>query len=146
MNDDLRPGQRERILHLFRRGYSLDLVSELGVLNGWSRAAAKQVLADQGWALDWAGRLQWQFRGGTMPVGETVSQADADHLLNVGIDHEDVNVRKTALMAERWMERLRSALVARERADAANAASQSLSKLLGVDMGTATPESRVRAS
>lgn len=126
----MRPGQEERILHLFTRGHSLDLVCELGALYGWTRAEAKAVLAKQGWSLDWSGRLQACHRTGNRPVWPTVAQADPERLLNAGIDHEDPDIRRVAVAAERAVERLRGALLRKERTDAEDAVARSLGAAL----------------
>lgn len=131
MINHLRPGQTERIAHLFRRGYSIDLVAELGVINGWTRADAKAVLAEQGWALDWTGRLQRQFASSDMPVTPSIAQADPERLLNAGIDHENPEIRKAALAAEKAVERLRGALMDQERRDADRASVRAAQTVFG---------------
>lgn len=142
----MRPGHDERITHLFRRGYSLDLVSELGCLYGWTRAEAKAVLATNGWSLDFSGRLQPQHMKGDMPVGTTAAHAGPERLLNAGIDHESAVIRRAALAAEKSLERLRATLMDQEATDAVAAHFSRLSTALGVDLGSQTPESDVRAS
>lgn len=136
----MRPGQDERITHLFRRGYSLDLVSELGLLYGWTRAEAKAVVAAKGWALDWAGRLQQRFIKERLNA-PSVASADPERLLNAGVDHEDPDIRRAAHNAERMLEKLRNALMRREAKDAElaaqhQAASQVLSAAFGVALGS----------
>lgn len=138
----MRPGQDERIAHLFRRGYSMDLVSELGLLYGWTRKEARSVVADNGWSLDWSGRLQQQHIKESMPVWPTVATADSERLLNAGVDHENPIIRKVALAAERAIEKLRSVLMALEKEDAQQAAS----KALGYAFGTSTGVEEVRVS
>jgi hypothetical protein len=148
----LRPGQAERIAHLFRRGYSLDLVAELGLLYGWSRLQAKDVVASHGWALDYAGRLQPQFVQAKKPTWPTVADADSERLLNVGIDHEAVEVRKAAVAAEKAVEKLRSAMLRQEQRDAndamaskrekaAETASRTIQDFLGLAPAPRTSES-----
>lgn len=139
----MRPGHDTRITHLFRRGHSLDLVSELGLLYGWTRADARRVLAENGWALDWAGRLQPRFLKGALPgSGVLAAQADPERLLNAGIDHEDPVIRRIALNAERAIEKLRTALIHRENEDAHEAVTASL----GLVLGTQDRQQSVRAS
>lgn len=123
----MRPGQEERILHLFARGHSLDLVCELGLLYGWTREEAKKTLAAHGWSLDWSGRLQSHHLHGSRPVWPTVAQADPERVLNAGIDHEDPDIRRVAVSAERSLERLRGALLRREQLDAQRAVAKALS-------------------
>jgi len=119
----MRPGQDARIAHLFHRGSSLDLVAELGLLYGWTRADAKAVLASHGWALTWNGRLQPQFMREPMAkVGPSIADADPERLLNAGVDHEVTDIRKAASAVERALEKLRMALLNQEQVDAANAA------------------------
>jgi len=119
---ELRPGQYERIVHLFRRGYSLDLVAELGLIHGWGREQAKAVVGEQGWALDWTGRLQPQYLASPVTGSPSIEKADPERVLNAGIDHENTSVRAVARKAERAIEHLRLALMAQERRDAATAA------------------------
>lgn len=121
---ELRPGQTERITHLFRRGYSLDLVSELGLANGWTREQARTVLAAQGWALDWTGRLQPQYLKATVKGSPSIATADPERILNAGIDHENHEIRRIAQNTERMIERLRTALLDQERRDAATASAR----------------------
>jgi len=141
----MRPGQDERIAHLFRRGHSLDLVSELGLLYGWTREEAKAVVAAQGWSLDWSGRLQLQHLKGSVGAWPTVANAEAERLLNVGIDHEVPEIRKVAMTAERAVERLRAALLNNEQSGAIGAM-QALQEALGGHPGPRGPERTVRAS
>lgn len=47
----------QRITDLFLAGHGLDYVSEQGVVWGWTRARAQQVVTGQGWELDRDGRL-----------------------------------------------------------------------------------------
>jgi len=117
----MRPGHDERIANLFRRGNSLDLIAELGLLYGWTRADAKAVLTVRGWALTWNGRLQPQFMRGDAPVLATIADADPERLLNAGVDHEVTDIRKAAAAVERALEKLRMSLLAQEQADAAAA-------------------------
>lgn len=122
MINTLRPGQAERIAHLFRRGYSLDLVAELGLLYDWTRNQAKVVVAEQGWALDYSGRLQVSYLKAEKPTWPSVATADPERLLNAGIDHESADVRKAALAAEKAIEKLRSVMLCQEQIDAELAA------------------------
>lgn len=119
----MRPGQQERIAHLFRRGFSLDLVSELGLTEGWTRDDAKAVLAELGWALDWSGRLQSRYMD-DVPSWPSVAIAEPERLLNAGIDHESVYVRKAAVAVEKAIEKLRKAMLHQEQVDAAEAAAR----------------------
>lgn len=114
----MRPGQDARIAHLFRRGNSLDLVSELGLLYGWTRAEAKAVLIERGWALTWNGRLQPQFMREAMPPERSIADAEPERLLNAGVDHEHSDIRRAAAGVERALEKLRTALLGQECADA----------------------------
>jgi hypothetical protein len=149
----MRPGQDARITHLFKRGYSLDLVSEFGLLYGWTRSDAKAVLAAQGWALDWHGRLQVQFLRQDIPNTATtpsVAAADPELVLNAGIDHENGDIRRAAHAAERAIEKLRTLLMAQETLDAERAQDRleasGLSGALGVVLGVEVPGQRANAS
>lgn len=127
----MRPGHDDRITNLFRRGNSMDLICELGALYGWTRADAKAVLAEHGWALTWNGRLQPQFmRGNVAPVGPSIADADPERLLNAGVDHEVTDIRKAAIAVERALEKLRLALLAQERIDADAAARRQAAEAL----------------
>lgn len=147
----MRPGHDDRIAHLFKRGHSLDLVAELGLLYGWTRAEAKEVLADKGWALDWSGRLQERYMRRSIPGGTPVAHADPERLLNVGIDHEIPEIRRAAQSAERALEKLRSALMRQEVIDAEKAAQAQtaqvvISEAFSVVLGLTLPTERDRAS
>lgn len=147
----MRPGHEDRIAHLFKRGHSLDLVAELGLLYGWTRTEAKTVLLDKGWALDWSGRLQSRFMRQSMPPSPSVADADPERLLNAGVDHESIDVRKAALTAERALEKLRNALMAQEARDAeaaaqAQSASDVVSKAFAVVLGVIPPTENARRS
>lgn len=119
----MRPGHDARIAHLFRRGSSLDLVAELGALYGWTRADARTVLAQRGWALTWNGRLQPQFMREVM-ITESIADAEPERLLNAGTDHEIAEIRKAARGVERALEKLRCELIAQEQRDAEEASRQ----------------------
>lgn len=122
-----RADRADRIASMFLRGYSLDLISEWGVHNGWTREEAKAVVASRGWALDWSGRLQARYQAqaafqgvpekGTPPIGD----ADTDRMLAVGADHELAPIRKLAVKAQRAVDELRRALVLQEQRDAEEA-------------------------
>lgn len=148
----MRPGQDVRIAHLFRRGHSLDLVSELGLLYGWTREDAKTVLAMNGWALNWSGRLQPQYMRGAFPMGveSSVALADPERLLNAGIDHEVTEIRKAAVGVERALEKLRSALLRKEEHDARQAelatAVDVLADAFRGSFGTSGPAEDLRVS
>jgi len=142
----MRPGQDARIAHLFRRGNSLDLICELGVLYGWTRTDAKRVLVERGWALTWTGRLQPQYMREAMVVTESVADATPERLLNAGIDHESTEIRRAAASVERALEKLRMALLAQEQADAVAAAEGVLSDAFAGRFGPSVPETGVRAS
>lgn len=120
----MRPGHDARIAHLFRRGSSLDLVAELGALYGWTRADAKGVLVQRGWALTWNGRLQPQFMREVMVTDQPIADAEPERLLNAGTDHEVAEIRKAARAVERALERLRCELIAQEQRDAEEASRQ----------------------
>jgi hypothetical protein len=143
----LRPGQAERIAHLFKRGHSLDLVSELGLLNGWTRQDAKDVVTMMGWSLDWSGRLHvGHIKGGMPKPWPSVAHADSERLLNAGIDHENPAIRKVALTAERAVEKLRAALMWQEQSDAENVAAQAVQDVLGAFPGPRGYEKVFRVS
>ena len=148
----MRPGQDTRIANLFRRGNSLDLVSELGALYGWTRADAKAVVADRGWALTWSGRLQPQYMREAMAVGESLADANPERLLNAGVDHENADIRRAARGVERALEKLRTELLAQEARDVSAAevvrqeAMVLLQEALGAASGPWVPEKRVRVS
>lgn len=145
----MRPGHEDRIAHLFKRGHSLDLIAELGVMYGWTRIEAKRVLAAKGWALDWTGRLQPHLMREAMPAGVPLVDADPERLLNAGVDHESPEVRKAAASAERALERLRNALVVQEARDAVTAAAAQRAQdvvleALNVVLGVTAPDGSVR--
>lgn len=145
----MRPGHDARIAHLFRRGSSLDLVAELGALYGWTRADAKEVLADRGWALTWNGRLQPQFMREAMASDPTIGEAEPERLLNAGIDHENIDVRKAARGVERALEKLRQELIAQEQRDAMVAFEHHVTTALSVfaaPLGSPPPAGSVRPS
>lgn len=146
----MRAGQDERITHLFRRGYSLDLVSEIGLLYGWTREEAKAVLAAKGWALDYSGRLQARYAK-TAITSPSVANADPERLLNAGVDHENPDVRRAASNAERALEKLRNALMRQEQKDSELAAqhqkaAEVLSEAFGAALEGLGPVGQARAS
>lgn len=147
----MRPGHEDRIAHLFKRGHSLDLIAELGLLYGWTRADALKVLRTKGWAMDWSGRLQQRFLAEPMPLGVPVAKADPERLLNAGIDHEVPEIRKAAMSAERAIEKLRNALMIQEARDAELAAQTQdatdvLSRAFGIVLGAEAMDGDVRTS
>lgn len=123
------PDKAGRIERMFVRGYSLDLISEWGIYQGWTREDARSVVAAKGWALDWSGRLQPRYRAqeafqevperGAAPAGR---EPDLEALLSVGLDHEVATVKRLAVRAQRALDELRRALVLQEQRDAEEAA------------------------
>jgi hypothetical protein len=118
-----------RIAALFRRGYSLDRISEMGTCRdkGWTRADAQRVVRDNDWSLDWAGRLQARFRlPEDLPVSDItptpVVEADLERMLAVGIDHEVFRIKQAARKAQDALDNLRDLLILQEKADAQAAA------------------------
>src|SRR5687768_4353724 len=116
----LTPAKRDRIEGAFIRGYSLDLISEWGVHEGWTRDEARQVVADREWSLDWSGRLLDRYRPQAQidrmaPAGP---QGDLEALLSVGLDHEQVAIRRAAVKAKVALDHLRNALVRQDERDA----------------------------
>jgi hypothetical protein len=57
----------EKIHHLFASGHSLDLISERGVYNGWTRTDAEAVVDAVGWELDPSGRVPRRYRDWPLP-------------------------------------------------------------------------------
>jgi hypothetical protein len=137
-----------RIVALFQRGYSMDLISELGV-GRWRRADVQSVVADRGWALDYSGRLQPQHMReasfDAVPLKHpAVEEACADRIIDAGIDHHDRHVATLARKASEAVEALRAELLLREEVAAGLSArwkplsaSQTRSTCLS---GTTTPD------
>lgn len=126
----LTPEKKLRIERMFVRGYSLDMVSEWGVHQGWTREEARSVVEANGWALEWSGRLQARHRAqaafqavperGSAPA--TGREPDIEAMLSVGLDHEVATVKRLAVKAQRAVDELRRALVLQEARDAEEAA------------------------
>ena len=98
----------ERIVSLFQRGYSLDQISEYGVVSGWTREQAKQAAADAGLSLNWQGRIRTDDDG----------CYDFEELVAAGLDHAVVDIRRLAVKAQRARDDLRRALELQEEKDA----------------------------
>lgn len=122
----LTPSRFERVVGMFARGYSLDMISEWGITGGgWTRDEAKSVVAAKGWALDWSGRLQQRYMSQAkiekVPLKNTAqsaAEADLERMLTVGTDHELVEIRRLAVKAQRALDELRRALIIQEEKDA----------------------------
>lgn len=131
-NAPLTPEKVTKIEGMFVRGYSLDLISEWGVHQGWTREQAKAVVTERGWALDWSGRLQSRYRAQAafddLPErgDHLIGDADVERMLAVGVDHELPTIRQMAVKAQRAVDDLRRALVLQEQRDAEDAARQRL--------------------
>lgn len=114
------PFLTERIASLFLRGFSLDLISELGVTYRWTRADAQAVCHARGWALDWSGRLQQlslsQARFTTVAPRcmPNLSDATAEQMIEVGGDHRSATVRLAAERAGFAVLALRTELARQE--------------------------------
>lgn len=117
----LTPEKMERIAGMFVRGYPLDLISEWGVHDGWTRDEAKSVVEARGWSLDWSGRLARRYveRANTKaPAALSMGEAEVERMLAVGTDHEVVDIRRLAAKAQQACDALRRALVLQEEKDA----------------------------
>lgn len=123
----LNPEKISRIAGMFVRGYSLDLISEWGLHNGWDRDEAKSVVAAKGWALDWSGRLQPRYlaqeKVSDVPP-QAMGDAELERMIAVGVDHELVTIRRIAVKAQRACDDLRRALVLQEEKDAEEVANR----------------------
>lgn len=121
-----------RIVALLTRGYSVDLICEVGV-GRWLRADVFDVIDIRHWALDYAGRLQPQsLREASVelaplknhhPQRMPVEIACADRLIEAGIDHPVRKVYEMAKTADTAVEALRTELLFREEVNAALSAS-----------------------
>lgn len=118
---------------MFIQGYSLDLISEWGVHNGWTREEAKQIVEAKGWALDWSGRLQARYvareKFGNVPLAgalENIGDSSVEQMITVGNEHANREIRLAAVRAERALEDLRRILMLQEQKDAEAVAIQRL--------------------
>ena len=94
-----------KIMGMFHAGFGLDYVSEQGVVEGWTRQQAKEIVAAEGYSLDWRGRLRDKRQSGL---------GDDDELIAAGLDHELVDIRRLAVKAQRARDDLRRALELQE--------------------------------
>jgi hypothetical protein len=124
----------QRIAKLFLRGYSIDLISELGLKEGWSRRDAKAVVTLRNWALDWSGRLQPScYEGSEIPVQVSVMEAEMEKILIVAQDHESPVIRHKADLVIEAMDDLRMTLLQEEEQEAVRAVRRSRSAAAGQD-------------
>lgn len=125
----------QRISKLFLRGYSIDLISELGLKEGWSRRDVKAVVALRNWVLDWSGRLQPScYEGGVeIPVQVSVMEAEMEKILIVAQDHESPLIRHKAEVVIEAMDDLRMTLLQEEEREAVRAVRRSRSVASGQD-------------
>lgn len=117
------PARASRIADMLTDGYSIDLISEWGLRSGWTRQDVKDVVAAKGWALDWEGRLQGRYRAQQaieqVPC-RSIADADSDRLIMVGMDHDQVDIKRQAVKAQRAVDELRRALLIQEQKDMEN--------------------------
>lgn len=112
----------DRIANLFLRGYSVDLISELGIQEGWTRRDVKMVVTARCWALDFSGRLQPTYlKKDQLAVQVCVLEAQMEEVLNVALDHESPIIRDKARVVQEAMDDLRVALLHEEEQEAVRA-------------------------
>ncbi len=115
------PRKIERIVKMLVDGWSLDRICEWGVRSGWKRSDVLEVIKAKGWALDWEGRLQGRYRGQqaieAVAYRASMNDAEIERLIQVGTDHPEVEIRRAAIKAQRYVDELRRVLVIQEVKD-----------------------------
>lgn len=115
-----------KITALFRKGWSLDLISELGLTYHWSREDARVVVIEHGWSLDWSGRLSqtdlYYEQFGCLPYRGMVATPGIEQMIEQSVDHELLTIRQAGRKAKDAVDRLRFILAERARRDTEQAA------------------------
>jgi hypothetical protein len=118
-----RMNRDDRIAGLFRKGWTLDLICELGVTYGWTRRDVQAVVTRQSWELDWSGRLsqldRYQERFAIVPEKKParVLPPDTERMIEEALHHESHAIRQQAMRAADAVHRLACVLGERVRRD-----------------------------